>query len=142
MIWKHHPTPDAINQWNQNTMVTHLGIDITEIGPDYIRSRMPVDHRTRQPYGMLHGGASVVLSESIGSMATALTLEDFIKWSVVGVEISASHLKSAHNGYVYGYTRPIKLGKTLQVWETEITDESGNKICHSKLTTMILPVKS
>ena len=142
MIWKHNPTPEMINGMNKNTLVSHLGIEITEVGKDFIRSKMPVDHRTRQPYGMLHGGASVVLSESVGSLATALTLQDFTKWSVLGIEVSASHLKSATQGFVFGTTKPVKLGKTLQIWQTEITDEEGKMICHSKLTTMILPIKT
>lgn len=141
MIWKHNPSPEMINAMSKDTLASHLGIEIIEIGTDYIRSKMPVDYRTRQPYGMLHGGASVVLSETVGSLATALLLEDFTRWSVLGIEVSASHVKSAREGFVYGVTRPVKLGKTLQIWQTDVSDESGNLVCNSKLTTMVIPVK-
>ena len=141
MIWKHKPDKDIINKINTDTMVSHLGIEIVEIGDDFIKSEMPINNRTRQPYGMLHGGASVVLSESVGSMATALTLDDFSKWLILGIEVSASHLKTAKSGKVYGITRPVKLGKTLQIWQTEIFNEADEMVCHSKLTTMIKAIQ-
>ena len=136
MIWKIKPEIDAVNRFNQNTLVAHLGIEITEIGDDYIKAKMPVDHRTRQPMGLLHGGASVVLSESLGSMASWLIGADPSK-KVVGVEVNANHLKSAKEGFVYGVTKPIKLGKTLHVWNTEIYDEDQNIVCTSRLTVMV-----
>jgi len=140
MIWKIKPELNAINNFNENTLVSHLGIEIIEIGEDYIKSKMPVDHRTRQPMGLLHGGASVVLSESVGSMASWLVVAD-AKKSIVGIEINANHLKSASIGHVFGHTRPIKIGKTLQVWSTEIFDESGELICVSRLTTLVMDRK-
>lgn len=136
MIWKIKPEIDAVNQFNQNTLVAHLGIEITEIGDDYIKAKMPVDHRTRQPMGLLHGGASVVLSESLGSMASWLIDADPTK-KVVGVEVNANHLKSAKEGFVYAITKPVKLGKTLHVWNTEIYDEDQNILCTSRLTVMV-----
>lgn len=140
MIWKIKPELNAINNFNENTLVSHLGIEIIEIGADYIKSKMPVDHRTRQPMGLLHGGASAVLSESVGSMASWLVVADTNK-SIVGIEINANHLKSAASGYVFGLTRPVKLGKTLQVWNTEISNESGELVCVSRLTTMVIDKK-
>ncbi|MBK7636189.1 MAG: hotdog fold thioesterase [Saprospiraceae bacterium] len=137
MIWKIFPEVEAINNFNNNTLVSHLGIEITEFGPDYVKARMPVDHRTRQPMGLLHGGASVVLSESVGSMASWLTLgEQNVK--VVGIEVNANHLKSVSKGFVTSVTKPVKLGKSLHVWSTEIFDENGELLCISRLTVMII----
>ena len=137
MIWKIFPEVEAINNFNNNTLVSHLGIEITEFGPDYVKARMPVDHRTRHPMGLLHGGASVVLSESVGSMASWLTLgEQNVK--VVGIEVNANHLKSVSKGFVTSVTKPVKLGKSLHVWSTEIFDENGELLCISRLTVMII----
>ncbi|MBK9254392.1 MAG: hotdog fold thioesterase [Saprospiraceae bacterium] len=141
MIWKHKPDLDYINQFSKNTLVSHLGIEVTEIGDDFLRSEMPVDERTRQPMGLLHGGASVVLSESIGSLGAYFTIDEPEKCSVVGIEISASHVKSAKSGKVYGITRPVKLGKTIQIWQTNIFNEADELICSSKLTVMVLRQK-
>jgi 1,4-dihydroxy-2-naphthoyl-CoA hydrolase len=137
MIWKVKPDPDTVNNFNKNTLVSHLGIEIIEFGPDYIKAKMPVDERTRQPMGLLHGGASVVLSESVGSMASWMIEADSSK-NVVGVEVNANHLKSAKEGFVFSITKPVKLGKTLHVWNTEIFDEQGTLLCVSRLTVMIL----
>ncbi|MGB4957893.1 MAG: hotdog fold thioesterase [Saprospiraceae bacterium] len=137
MIWKEKPELDVIQQINKNTLAEHLGIEVIEIGDDYIRSRMPVDHRTRQPVGLLHGGASVVLSESIGSIASFLISGD-AKTNIVGIEVNANHLKSVSEGHVYGITRPVKLGRTLHIWNTEVTDKQGQLICVSRLTVMII----
>ncbi|MEE9438560.1 MAG: hotdog fold thioesterase [Saprospiraceae bacterium] len=136
MIWKNEPTIDGINQIMQNTLVSHLGITFTEVGSNYLKATMPVDNRTKQPMGLLHGGASVALSETVGSIAGVLILDDPSEASIVGIEISATHLKSVKSGLVTGITKPIKIGKRLQVWNTEIFDENGNIICISKLTTM------
>jgi 1,4-dihydroxy-2-naphthoyl-CoA hydrolase len=137
MIWKAKPDLEVLNKFNKNTLVEWLGIEITEIGGDFIRAKMPVDHRTRQPMGLLHGGASVVLSESLGSVASWL-VAGADATSVVGIEVNANHLKTAKEGYVFSITRPIKLGKTLHVWNTEVFDEKENLICVSRLTVMIL----
>jgi len=99
-IWKSRPTTEQMNQFNQNGMDAHIGIEFTEIGDDYLIAKMPVDHRTKQPMGLLHGGANVVLAETLGSVASVLCLEDRSKQSIVGVEINANHLRSVKSGYV------------------------------------------
>jgi 1,4-dihydroxy-2-naphthoyl-CoA hydrolase len=137
MIWKVKPEIEVISNFNKGTLVEHLGIEVIEIGDDFIKSRMPVDHRTKQPMGLLHGGASAVLSESMGSIAGWLTTGD-VQRSVVGLEINANHLKSAKSGWVYGTTKPIRIGKNIQVWNTEIFDENDQLICVSRLTLMVL----
>ena len=137
MIWKVIPELDALNNFNQNTLVSQMGIEIIEIGLDFIKAKMPVDRRTCQPLGLLHGGASVVLSESMGSIASWLVLGDAAK-SIVGVEVNANHLKSANKGFVYSVTKPIKIGRTLHIWNTEIYDANDNLLCVSRLTTMII----
>lgn len=136
MIWKNEPSVEALNNIVENTLVSHLGIIITEVGPDYIKAKMPVDHRTKQPMGLLHGGASVALSESIGSIAGVLLIENPLEEVIVGVEINASHLKSVRSGFVHSITKPIKIGRRIQVWNTEIYDDQGELLCVSKLTTM------
>jgi 1,4-dihydroxy-2-naphthoyl-CoA hydrolase len=137
MIWKIKPDVNVINKLSQNTLASHLGIEVMEVGPDYVKGRMPVDERTRQPAGLLHGGASVVLSESMGSVASYCLIEDITRQSVVGVEINANHLRSVKSGFVYSITRPIKIGRTLHIWNTEIFDESENLICVSRLTVLV-----
>ena len=136
MIWKVKPEIEVISNFNKGTLVEHLGIEVIEIGDDFIKSRMPVDHRTKQPMGLLHGGASAVLSESMGSIAGWLTTGD-VQRSVVGLEINANHLKSAKSGWVYGTTKPIRIGKSIQVWNTEIFDENDQffKIIETMKTT-------
>lgn len=136
MIWNVKPDVEVINKINKGTLVENLGIEITEFGDDYVKAKMPVDQRTKQPMGLLHGGASVALSESVGSMASWLIINDHKK-SIVGVEVNANHLKSAKEGYVFSITKPIKLGKTLHVWNTDIFDEKNNLICNSRLTVMV-----
>ena len=137
MIWKVKPEIEVISNFNKGTLVEHLGIEVIEIGDDFIKSRMPVDHRTKQPMGLLHGGASAVLSESMGSIAGWLSTGD-VQRSVIGLEINANHLKSAKSGWVYGTTKPIRIGKSIQVWNTEIFDENDQLICVSRLTLMVL----
>ncbi len=136
MIWKVKPDVEVINNFNKDTLVAHLGIEIVEVGEDYIKSKMPVDHRTRQPMGLLHGGASVVLSESVGSIASWLVTADQTK-NIVGIEVNANHLKSAKSGFVFGITKPIRIGRTLHVWNTEIYDADDNLLCVSRLTVMV-----
>lgn len=126
-----------LNDRGKNTMVEHLGIEITEIGENFIRGKMPVDHRTQQPLGLLHGGANVALAETLGSIA-ANELLDHEKQYAVGLEINANHLKSAREGYVYGITRPIHLGKKVQVWEIRVENEKGELTCVSRLTMAVL----
>jgi len=136
MIWKNEPSLEALNNININTLGSHLGIEIIEVGEDYIKAKMPVDERTKQPMGLLHGGASVALSETIGSIASVLIIEDITKETIVGIEINANHLKSVQSGYVYSITKPIRIGRRIQVWNTEIYNEEKELICVSKLTTM------
>lgn len=138
MIWESNPDLNMINATGNKTLVSHIGIEFTEIGEDYLIARMPVDERTKQPMGLLHGGASVVLAETMGSIASVVVQKNPFDRAVVGVEINANHLSSAKEGYVYGKVTPIKVGRNLHVWNIDITDEAGKKICISRLTTMLL----
>src|SRR5690606_747236 len=108
-IWKQNPTLDGLNALNHNTMGAAIGLEFTEIGPDFMEATMPVDHRTVQPMGLLHGGASVALAETLGSVAGVLVLEDTQRQAVVGVEINANHLRSVRKGKVTGRVSPIRL---------------------------------
>jgi 1,4-dihydroxy-2-naphthoyl-CoA hydrolase len=131
---------DDINALSQGNMIEHLGIEFTEITAEYIKAKMPVDHRTKQPFGFLHGGASVVLAETLGSIASALAVSDMNLYKGVGVEINANHLKSARGGYVTGICVPLRIGKTLHVYDIKIYDETEQLICASRLTVAILKV--
>ncbi|MDZ4715430.1 MAG: hotdog fold thioesterase [Cytophagales bacterium] len=122
---------------NRNTMIEHLGIEVIAVGQGTIEARMPVDHRTHQPFGILHGGASVALAESMGSIAAYCTLTDENK-HCVGLEINANHIKSIKSGYVYGVATPIHLGSRTQVWEIRITNEAKDLICISRITMAII----
>lgn len=133
MIWRITPDIKAVNLVGQKTMVGHLGIKITEIGEDFIRASMPVNEKTMQPAGLLHGGATAALSESIGSIASWLVAGDE-NARIVGVELNISHLRSAQKGHVHSITRPVKIGKTLHVWNTEVFDDEHRMICTSRLT--------
>lgn len=140
MIWKTPLSIEALNDLSKNTLGENLGIDVIEVGDDYIIAKMPVDHRTVQPYRILHGGASVALAETLGSVASTMCL-DLSKHRAVGVEINANHLSSAREGsWVYGKVTPIRLGRTLQVWGIDITDEKGKKTCISRITIAIVNV--
>lgn len=136
MVWKHKPSLDILNEMMKNTLVEHLGIQIVEIGDNYIKATMPVESRTKQPMGLLHGGASAAMSESIGSIAGVLILEDAMKEQIVGVELNANHLKSARSGMVYSITKPIRIGNKIQVWNTDIYNEKDELVCTSRLTTL------
>jgi 1,4-dihydroxy-2-naphthoyl-CoA hydrolase len=138
MIWKEKFEVENANIFSKNTLVEHLGIEFVELGDDYLVARMPVDHRTVQPFKLLHGGASVALAETVGSFASNLVV-DTSKFGVVGVEINANHLKGVKSGFVYGKAKPIRLGRNLHIWSIEITDEDKNLVCVSRLTTMIIP---
>ena len=138
MIWKNKIDIDAINASSEQTLSGHLGIEFTEWGDDYISAKMPVDKRTVQPFGLLHGGASVVLAETIGSVASLFCIKDTNKHVPVGVDINANHLSSIRSGYVIGTARPYKIGRKLHVWNIEIVDEQGKMICVSRLTVAII----
>jgi 1,4-dihydroxy-2-naphthoyl-CoA hydrolase len=137
-IWfKDYKLEDLINFGNRNA-VLHLGIEFTELNPDSLKGKMPVDHRTKTPLGLLHGGVSCVLAETLGSCASYLCI-DPDKYNTVGIEINANHIKSIDSGYVVGIAKPIHLGRSLHVWDIRIHSESDNKlICISRLTTKIL----
>jgi 1,4-dihydroxy-2-naphthoyl-CoA hydrolase len=139
MLWKQAHDPATLQEFSRNTLVDALGIEITEVGDDFITARMPVDHRTVQPMRILHGGASVALAETLGSFASVLCLDDPISHAPVGVEINANHLNQAKEGtFVYGTAKPLKIGRRIQVWNIEIKDESGKLICVSRLTIAII----
>lgn len=140
MVFRSKPSLDQLNKMGTNNMVQHLGIEFTAIEDDYIEATMPVDHRTKQPMGLLHGGANVVLAETLGSIAGTLTL-DLEKQICVGLEINANHLKSAKEGLVTGRVSPIHLGKSTQVWEIKIKNEANALCCISRITLAILDRK-
>ena len=129
-----------INDGIQNTMTSAIGIEITDIGDNFICGKMPVDERTIQPFGLLHGGASVALAETLGSIGGGIKVYQNNE-TVVGIEINANHLKSARDGWVYGKATPIRIGKKIQVWNIEITNESNDLICISRLTLAVIPKK-
>jgi len=122
---------------SDNTMGQHLGMEFTEIGEDFLKGRMPVDHRTRQPYGLLHGGASVALAETLGSVASAFVV-DRSQYNAVGLEINANHLRGVREGFVTGIARPLHLGKTTHVWDIRLHDEKDKLVCVSRLTVAII----
>ena len=137
-IWKQSVTLEQLNAPNRNTMLDAIGIVFTEVGDDYLRARMPVDARTHQPYGLLHGGASAALAESLGSTGGMLVL-DITREIVVGIEINANHLRSVKSGTVTGTARPLHLGRSTQVWEIRIEDEQQRLVCISRLTLAVVP---
>ena len=126
-----------INEFNTKTMVGHIGIEIMEAGKDSVSGRMPVDERTTQPYGLLHGGASVAFAESLGSLAGSFHV-NWEKEAVVGIEINANHLKSVRSGWVYGKAIPVRIGKRIQVWNINITNEDKESVCISRLTLAVV----
>jgi len=131
-------TLDSLQSFSNNTISQHLGIEFTEIGVDYIVAKMPVDHRTHQPFGILHGGASVVLAETLGSIASFLCLKDSKKQHAVGLEINANHIRSVKEGFVYGKVTPIHIGRLTHIWEIKITNEEDKLVCISRLTVAIV----
>lgn len=137
-IW-HNPALQISDfaHYSKGTMGEHLGMLFTELGPDYLKATMPVDHRTKQPYGLLHGGASVALAETLGSIGAALVIdqENFI---CVGQEINANHIRGVRSGIVTGIAKPIHMGATSHVWEIKIYDEGEKLVCISRLTVAIL----
>ena len=137
-IWKQDVSLERINGWSKNTMMETLGIRLTDVGDDWLRGTMPVDHRTHQPYGLLHGGASVVLAETLGSTAAMLTL-DPAQEVAVGLDINANHLRGVRSGTVTGTAKVIHLGRTTQVWEIRIESDAGELVCISRLTMAVIP---
>ena len=124
----------------ETNMVKHLGIELLEIGEDFVSAKMPVDHRTQQPFGLLHGGASVVLAESLGSIGASFCV-DPTKQYCVGLEINANHIKAAREGYVLGVAKPIHIGKKTHIWEIRITNEQDELVCISRITMAVIDRK-
>lgn len=133
-------TLESINSFSKKTMVEHLGIEFTEIGKDYLKAIMPVDSRTVQPLGLMHGGASVTLAETLGSVAATMTVNPNEKYCV-GLEINANHIKSAKNGHVEGTARPLHIGKKTQVWEIKIVNNQDQLVCVSRITMAVIDKK-
>lgn len=140
MIFRQPVSIDALNAMSRDTLIDHLGIVFTEAGDDWLRATMPVDPRTRQPYGLLHGGASVVLAETLASSAGNLCV-DPAREMCVGLEINANHLRAQREGVVTGTTRALHVGRSTQVWEIRIEDAKGKLCCVSRLTLAVVPAR-
>jgi 1,4-dihydroxy-2-naphthoyl-CoA hydrolase len=136
-IWKQPVDLETANAWSRRTLMQALGIRITEIGDDFLRGTMPVDDRTRQPYGILHGGASAALAETLGSTAAMLCCED--GRAAVGLDINANHVRAVREGLVTGTARAVHVGRSTQVWEIRIEDDAGKLVCIARLTMAVVP---
>lgn len=136
-IWKEKIDLTIAAQRSKNTMVERLGIEFIDIGEDYIKAKMPVDHRTKQPLGIMHGGASCTLAETVGSIAANYVI-DSAKQYCVGLEINTNHIRAVRSGYVIGTAKPFHIGRSTQVWGIEITDEKGRLISVNRLTMAVL----
>lgn len=139
-IWKHKATLEELNALKKNTMIGHLGIEFTEIGDDFLRARMPIDSRTHQPYGIMHGGASCVLAETVASVA-AIGCIDTEKQISMGIEINTSHVRSIKSGFVIGTAKALHLGRSTQLWEIAIHNEQDELISMSRLRVAVLDKK-
>lgn len=135
-IWKQDLTLDEIRRIHVDTAPEHMGMEFLEVGDDFVRGRLPVDRRTKQPFGRLHGGASVLLAETLGSLASAYTVDK--GHSTVGLDINANHVRGATQGWVTGVARPVHLGRSTQVWQIDISDDEGRLVCVSRLTMAVL----
>ncbi|MDE1960086.1 MAG: hotdog fold thioesterase [Xanthomonadaceae bacterium] len=136
-IWKQPVALEQLNALNRNTMMAAIGIVFTEVGDDYPRATMPVDARTHRPYGMLHGGASAALAETLGSTGGMMTI-GAENGDIVGIEINANHVRAVRSGVVTGTARPLHLGRSTQVWEIRIEDEQQRLVCISRLTLAVV----
>ncbi len=136
MIWKMKPSRELIESFNGRSMESLLGIEITDIGDDYITGRMPVNEKTKQPMGLLHGGASCVLAETLGSIGGAFAV-DPTRQKVLGLTLNVNHLRSVSGGYVTGTARPLDIGETTQVWEIKIVNEQQKPVCIGRLTLAV-----
>jgi 1,4-dihydroxy-2-naphthoyl-CoA hydrolase len=136
-IWRSPQTLDALNAAREGTLIRHLDIVFSEIGDDFIRATMPVDERTRQPYGLLHGGASVVLAETLGSTGAVMCV-DPSRYLCFGQEINANHVRSARSGQVTGTARPVHLGGRTQVWSIDVVNDAQALVCISRLTIAVV----
>lgn len=137
MLFSQDITLPMLNTISRGTLIEHLGIEYTALKSDALLAKMPVDQRTKQPMGLLHGGASVVLAETVGSMASNLVV-DREKYYCVGLEINANHVRKATDGYVYAEAKPLHIGKATHVWQIHITDEEGQLICTSRHTVAVI----
>ena len=137
-LWKTTPSVDALNATRAGTMLATIDIVLTEIGDDFVRATMPVDARTHQPYGLLHGGASVALAETLGSIGSMLCCDPETE-RAVGIDINANHVRAVTTGRVTGTARPLHIGRSTHVWEIRIEDEAGKLVCISRLTTAVVP---
>jgi len=137
-IWNRRPTPADLQAMARDTAIEHLGIEFMEVGDDWISARMPVDPRTVQPYRLLHGGASVLLAETLGSAAAHHCVDD-TAFLTVGIEINANHVRGVRTGWVHGTARPLHLGRTTQLWEIRIVDDAERLVCASRLTVGVVP---
>ena len=139
-LWKQAVSIDVLNAIHIGTAVQHLGIEFLEVGDDFIRARVPVDARTRQPYGLLHGGVSVVLAETLGSCGAGFSCPE--GYRTVGLDINANHLRGATRGWVTGVARPVHVGRSTQVWQIDLSNDAGELTCVSRLTMAVLAPKS
>lgn len=140
-IWRDSFPLELVNAHSQGTLISHLGIEFIEVGDDYLKARMPVDARTHQPAHMLHGGASVALAETLASWAATFVV-DREKNYCVGLEINANHVRAVGLGWVIGTARPVHLGRSTQIWEVRIADESDRLVCISRVTMAVLATES
>ncbi|MEI7784863.1 MAG: hotdog fold thioesterase [Betaproteobacteria bacterium] len=136
-IWKQDISLQALTAVSANTAVSHLGIEFVEVGDDFLVARLPVNRQTCQPYGLLHGGVSVVLAETLGSIGAAFCVP--VGTRVVGLEVNANHLRGVSQGWVTGTARPVHIGRSTQVWQIELRDDQGRRVCISRLTMTVLP---
>ncbi len=135
-IWKKPISIELLTTSHMGTAVAHLGMEFVQVGDDFIIGRVPVDNRTRQPYGLLHGGVSVVLAETLGSCGAAYSSPP--DYRAVGLDINANHIKGATSGWVTGVTRPVHIGRTTQVWQIDLTNDAGEITCVSRITMAVL----
>ena len=135
-IWKKTCDLSELNALNENTAARHLGIEITDMGDDFLRGRVPVDDRTKQPFGLLHGGVSVVLAETLGSIGAYYASPEGLR--AVGLDINANHVRAATSGWVTGTARPVHIGRTTHVWQIDMSNEAGELTCVSRITMAIL----
>ena len=138
-IWKKPASVEEFTQRGANTAISHLGIEFLEVGDDFVTARVPVDHRTKQPMGLLHGGVSVVLAETLGSIAAVYSCPE--GYGAVGLDINANHLRAVRDGWVTGTARPVHIGRTTQVWQIDMVDDSGKPSCVSRITMAIIPLQ-
>ena len=135
-VWTQDISVQILTDIHRDTAVQHLGMEFLEVGDDFISARVPVDSRTKQPYGLLHGGVSVVLAETLGSCGAAFSVPE--GYRAVGLDINANHLKGATSGWVTGTARPVHIGRTTQVWQIELKNDAGELTCVSRITMAIL----